>query len=216
MAGMNFLQLQDAVMGDRFDDSQRGDVKSWINSAYWSAWSAERWTFRNKTVQVGVTAGLQTVTGIPTDFQRAESLQNAQGMGLQYLEPRRFYARYYDDTQTITGLPESYTILDNVFTIGPASSETRSDYLLTYETAYTALFLDTDVPLLPEGSHVQVIVFGATATGLKTQNDFTWQFFIQEYMAGLDSLRSDYLSDESDDDAAYPIDPLGAYAAWLT
>lgn len=215
MAGMTFLQMQTAVMGTRFSEDQRGDVKSWINTRYWQAWSAERWTFRYATDLVTVTTGLQTVSGVAADFQRALSLERSNGDGLRYLEPRRFQARYYNATQTVTGIPEAYTILAGVLTVGPASSETKTDYLLTYEKTYTALVNDADVPALPEGCHDILLVSGATAIGLKRQNDFTWSFFEQDVDRALDTLRGDYLSDESDDDSSYPADPLGSYTGGL-
>lgn len=211
MAGLTFLELQAAVMGDRFRENQRGDVKSWINSTYWSAWSAERWTFRYATDLVTVTAGSNAVSGIAADVERVDSFQTSTGVRLQYLNPRRFEVDYYNAVSPSTGAPEAYTIIAGAVYVGPVSSESRSDYLMTYEKAYTALVNDGDVPLLPEGSQFSVLVFGAQALGLKLQNDFTWQFAEQTYMAGMDALRSDYLSDESDDDSVYPADPIGVW-----
>lgn len=206
-----FLELQTSVMGTRFDESQRGDVKTWINAVQWQAWHEERWTFRNATEVVTVTAGSNAITGLTADVLRVESIQRSNGVGLRYLEPRRFYALYYDNTQTTTGIPEAYTNVAGAIKVGPVSSETKTDYLVTYEKSYTKLVADSDVSLLPEGAHEGILVFGATAYGLMTQNDFTWSFFDQKYQATLATLRSDYLSDESDDDGSYPADPIGSF-----
>lgn len=206
-----FLEIQTSVMGTRFAEAQRGDVKTWINAVYWQAWHEERWTFRNATETVTVTANSAAVTGMTADVLRVESLARSNGAGLQYLEPRRFYARYYDATNPPVGPPEAYTNVAGVLSVGPVSNETKTDYWLTYEKAYTKLVNDADVPLLPEGSHEGILVFGATAFGLMTQNDFTWSFFDQKYQASLATLRADYLSDESDDDGSYPADPIGSH-----
>lgn len=209
MAALNFLQLQAAVMGDRFSEDQRGDVKLWINSSYWSVWTADDWAFRETTALVTVTAGSNQLTSFPTDFGESLALQRSDGTPLTYLSPRVFKARYYDATQTTTGTPEAYTVIAGVFSIGPVSNETKTDYLLTYQREYAALVNDGDVPLLPEGAFLDLLVFGAQARGLKLQNDFTWQFAEQSYMSAMENLRADYLTDEGDDDGSYPSDPVG-------
>lgn len=209
MAGQTFLQLQTAVMGTRFDDSQRGDIKTWINAAYWNCWSLERWTFRYATDLVTVTSGSTAVTGLATDVERVFSFQRSDGTKLRYLQPSRFDAAYYNATSPPVGAPEAYTIRAGVITVGPTSNETKTDYELDYEKAYTALVNDSDVPLLPEGSHEGILVFGGIAIGCKTENDFTWQFFQQEVDRTTQTLRADYLEDQSDDDGAYPVDAIG-------
>jgi hypothetical protein len=211
MAGLTFVQIQAAVMGTRFDESQRGDVKTWINDSYFQCWHAERWTFRKGTDLVTVTTGSSVVSGIATDVERVDSFLKSDGSALQYLDPRPFQSRYYNATSPLTGPPESYTIINGAISVGPVSNETKSDYLITYEKAYTALVNDGDVAMLPEGSHEGILVFGAIATGCQTENDFTWQFFQQKYDRTVATLQGDYLVDQSDDDGAYPRDPIGAW-----
>jgi hypothetical protein len=213
MAKLTFLELQQAVMGDRFSEDQRGDVKSWINARYWGVWSMERWTFRFGIDLVTVTSGSEAVTGVAADVERVHSFLRSDGTPLQYVNQREFEARYYNDVTPLVGPPEAYTLRSGSVFVGPASNETKNDYELDYEKAYTALSADTDVTLLPEGADLSLLVFGAQSLGLKLQNDFTWQFAEQTFMDALETLRSDYLSDASDDDGGYPRDAIG-FTGW--
>jgi hypothetical protein len=204
---MTFLQLQDAVIGDRFDESDRTDVKTWINARYFWLWHLEKWSFRHANDTVTVTSGSNTITGIPTDFSRAVSILRSNGDPLQYYAPRRFRSLYYDATNLAVGPPAAYTVESGTFYCGPYSNETKSDYMLTYIKAFTALSADGDVPALPSGAHLG-LVFGAAATGRKNQSDPTWQGFETDFNSVIAVLRSDYLTDETDDDGSYPADPF--------
>lgn len=207
---MNYLALQNAVMSDRFDESQRGDVKTWINARYWQLWNEEEWTFRYATATVSVTAGSKTVTGLPSDFLIARSLQRGDGDSLVSLPATEFERVYYNARTTETGLPEAYTVIGGTIFVGPAANETASDYQLVYQREYTALSADGDTPAIPVGAH-EMLVFGASAMGLQLQNDYTWQFQEQLYQDQLATLRKGYLSDRRDVNAAYAADPLGDY-----
>lgn len=204
-----FLELQTAVMGTRFDESQRGDVKTWINDAYWQAWTQEEWIFRVATDTVIVTANSNVVTGLATDVANVRSLQRSDGVSLDSMDPTDFERRYNSPSSTFTGTPEAYTVINGVVYVGPTSNVSASDYLMVYEKEYTALSADGDVPALPTGCHEGILVFGAIATGLQTENDFTWQFFQQKYDRTLDTLRRGYLSDRRDTFQSYTADPLG-------
>lgn len=205
-----FLELQTDVMGDRFVESQRGDVMRWINSIYWQVWNLEEWTFRYATANVTVTAGSKTVTNLPSDLGPVRLLQRGDGVALTYMEPADFNRLYNDPRNSYTGLPEAYTVINGVISVGPASSETASDYLLEYEKEYTKLVNDGDVPLLPDGCLSDILVAGPVALGQKEQNDFTWQFLFQTFQDGLDGLRRGYLVNARDAYQSMPADPLGA------
>lgn len=205
---MTFLQLQNAVMNDRFDESQRGDVQNWINAKYWEVWTLEEWTFRYGTDLVSVTTGSQTVGSLPADLENVRSLQRGDGESVDSMDPTDFQRTYNDPRAPWTGLPEAYTVINGVVSVGPASSETAADYLMVYEKEYTKLVADGDIPLLPAGSHEALLVFGPSSLGLKLQNDFTWQFFDQTYQSGLDVLRRGYLRDRRDSYQSYAADPI--------
>lgn len=197
-------------MADRFDESQRGDIRTWINSRYWYVWSLEEWAFRYATDLVSVTTGSKTVGSVPTDLGAVRSLQRRDGTSLISLSQVDFQRAYYDATTTETGYPCHYTVIDGAIFVGPSSNETKTDYQLVYEREFTALSADEDEPALPPGAH-ETLVFGASATGLKLQNDYTWQFFEQQFQDDIQTLRRSYLSDRRDLHSAYAADPLGDY-----
>jgi hypothetical protein len=199
---VNFLQLQTAVMGTRFDESQRGDVRRWINATYWRVWTLEEWTFRYATESVTVTTGSKNVTGL-TGRRRDRPFVPAWRRRRHHVARADRLPALYNDPRVGTGLPEAYTIINGVVSVGPASSETASDYLIVYEKEYTALANDGDTPLLPAGCHEDVLVFGAIARGLKTENDFTWQFFQQTADDGIDTLRRGYLTNRRDTNQSF-------------
>src|SRR5438309_566715 len=132
---MTFLQIRQAILTDRFDPSQDGDCKNWVNDAYGYIWGLEEWTFRYATSLVSVTTGSKTVGGLPTDLSVVRSFQRGDGTPLDSLDPVSFDRLYYDARTTWTGLPEAYKNVNGVLSVGPASSETASDYNLIYEKA---------------------------------------------------------------------------------
>jgi hypothetical protein len=207
-----FLELQADVMGDRFVEGQRDDVKRWINSTYWRVWTLEEWTFRYATANVTVTSGSQTVTNLPADLGLIRVFQRGDGTPLTWMEPEDFARVYHDPRASWTGLPEAYTVLNGVVSVGPASSETASDYQIEYEREWVKLVNDGDVPLLPDGCLSDILVAGPVALGQKEQNDFTWQFLFQTFQDGLDALRRGYLVSARDAYQSLPADPLGS--AW--
>lgn len=208
MAGLTFKDIQDAVKSDRFDEEQRGDIKKWINFRYWWLWHLEEWTFRYATGLVTVTAGSNVVTGLPSDFLVALSLQRADGAPLQYMGPASFQRGFYDTTTVQTGKPEAYTVIGGTIYVGPTSNETSSAYKLVYEREFTELVGDNDVPALPSGAHFG-LVHGGAAEGLKLQNDPTWQAFETDFNSVITILRRGYLVDQRDRSGSYPADPLG-------
>lgn len=211
MAGMTFLEIQTAVMGTRFDDSQRGDIKTWINDAYWACWTQEEWTFKYATDTVSVTNGSTAVTGVATDVVSVRAFSRGDGETLDSVTQADYQRLYYNPRSPWTGRPDVYTVINGSVFVGPASNETASDYQITYEKEYQALVNDGDVPMIPAGAHEGILVFGALSTGLQTENDFTWSFFQQKYDRSMDTLRRGYLVDRRDQNAVYAADPLGGY-----
>lgn len=208
MAGeLQFIDLQNAVKSDRFDEEQRGDIKKWINFRYWWLWHLAEWTFRYGTDVVTVTAGSQAVTGVAADFLIVLALLRSDGVPLTYMGPAKFYRSTYDTTQALTGQPEVYTIVNGSILVAPVSNETKSNYLLVFEKEFVPLVDDDDVPALPVGSHFG-LVHGGAAEGLKLQNDPTWQAFEQDFNSVVAILKQGYLVDQRDTTGSYPADPL--------
>ena len=209
MALQTFLDMQNAAMADRFDESQRGSVKNWLNSAYWQLWSVENWTFVQGVVSnASVTSGVQTLGGVPADLNTVRSLIRGDGTPIHQMPMLELQDRYYSPRSLQFGLPEQYADLNGVIYLGPIPNETSADYQLIYDKEFTALINDMDVPAIPVGAEM-AIVFKASATGLKLQNDFTWQFHEQDYQEQLDALRRNYLEVATERRLAVP-----AYRPW--
>lgn len=188
---MTFRQIVDAVLSDRFAESQRSDAKTWVNHRYWWLWSLEPWTFRFATADVTITAGSQTVTGVPTDFLMAHALITDDGTSLGALPDTRSFLESYYPSSDETGDPEAFTVVGGTLMVGP-TPQASATYRLLYEREFTELVDDADVPALPAGSHF-ALVHGGAAEGLKLQNDPTWQSFEQDFQASLTVLRQGYL-----------------------
>lgn len=218
---MNFVQIQNAVLSDRFRESQRADAINWINHRYAWIWALEDWSFKATITNVTVTANSSVVTGLPADLGTVRMLLTSDGTQLEYLTPERFYEYYYDNTTTLPGTAESFTVVNGAITIGPTSNVTKTDYRLLYDReparyvgggpgvgTLTAglLSADTDVPAMPEGFHF-ALVHGGAAEGLKLQNDPTWQAFEQDFQASIVAMRERYLTDQRWEHAQF-----GSYA----
>lgn len=190
---MTFREIVDAVLSDRFSESQRADAKVWVQHRYWWLWTLEPWTFKQGTDLVTITAGSQTVTGLATDVLSAHALIGPDGPLAMIPDPRVFYAEYLP-TSTEVGQPEAFTMVGSTVIVGPIPDTSSTDqYTLVYEKEFTPLAEDSDVPALPPGSHF-ALVHGGCAEGLKLQNDPTWQSFEQDFQATLTVLRQGYLS----------------------
>lgn len=212
---MNFKAIQDAVLSDRFQETQRGDCKNWINHRYAWLWGLEDWTFKSATAVVTVTAGSQAVTTLPTDISTVVALYRSNGDRLKYLMPVKFFELFYDTTNATTGTPYCFTIVNGQLFVGPTSNETAADYKLLYMREVTLLVNDGDTPGLPAGFHF-ALVHGGASEGLKLQNDFTWQFFEQDFQASIQAMSRAYLSDQDGDYQQYGADPLDGPQNWAS
>lgn len=203
---MTFKNIQDAVISDRFDETQRADVKNWINAVYGTILTAEDWTFLVTKSLVTVTAGSSTVTNLPTNLGVVLRLSRADGGALNFLSPQQFADAYYGETAT--GIPADYTVVNGVVSVGPISSETSALYQLEHEKEGTALSADADLPILPALSHM-VLVFGAAIMGLQLSADPSWQGLQPQYDGLYQGLRRRYLASQRDGGRQLGRDPLG-------
>lgn len=186
---MTFKEIQDAVLADRFNESQRADAKNWINHRYWWIWSLEPWTFKHAQGTGTVTAGSRTVT-TPTSFLHAHAVIDSDGVGLRPIsDPREFMTVFEPDE---TGDPEIFTVIAGVVLVAPTPTAGET-FTVLFDREYTQLVSDQDTPLLPSGAHF-ALVHGGAAEGLKLQNDPTWQAFDEDFQASLTVLRQNYLS----------------------
>lgn len=167
MRAITFKEIVDAVLFQAFDDTQRNYAKNWVNYRYTWICDSEEWTFTtSSSAAVGVTSGSNLVSGMPTDFGRPYALYHPTGYELAYLPEDEYEARYFQSAQPQYGIPEVFSQIGDQLVVGPASQETRSDYLLLYQRTPPLLVNDTDVPIIPAGYH-QALVDGGRAEGFK-------------------------------------------------
>jgi hypothetical protein len=199
---LNYLALQDAVLGRRFPAaSQRTNAKRWLATAYQDVWSAEDWTFKRVSrASLTMTAGDTTPT-MPADFGSAIELFDDSGNKLEYLSQERF-ERYFaaDLIVSTAGTPYAYTVVNRQIEVSSAPG--TATYKLSYYrrlshkesdgTTVTAGFMDedSDYPLWDD-NHA-VLIPRATAIGLIEVNDPTWQQAQEEYERQLGRMMSDY------------------------
>lgn len=197
---MTFKQLQDAVKADRFRESQRGDIMDWLNYRYAWLWDAAEWTFKRAKTTVTVTANSSTVSNLPADLGTVRKLRLSDGTRINYMDPDDFDDLYFG--QTATDKPQYFTIVDGDLSVGPISSVTDTGCGLFYDKSITLMAADSDTPAFPAEMHF-ALVHGASAEGLKLQNDFTWQAFEQDWSAAIQTMKAKFLLDHLGDDDQY-------------
>lgn len=194
---MTFLQIQNALISSvaaRFKESQRDDIKNWINDRYAEIWGLENWTFRHATAPINVVANNAEVTE-PSDIGIVNGLWNQYGDKLNYLSPDDYYTSHIANTYGgRTAVPDSYTVVNKQVKLDPTPSEAGA-YTILYQKAVTPLSADGDIPALPTEHHY-ILVHGAMATGSVMMNDFTYQFAEQRWANMLESMKQNYLVDQ--------------------
>jgi hypothetical protein len=199
---LNFLALQDAVLGRRVPAaSQRNNAKRWLATAYQDVWSAAEWTFKRVS-----RADLATIAGdstpvMPVDFQDVLDLYDSFGEPLLRLSQERFEYEFGDIlAQSQIGLPDAYTVVNRRIEIAPVpGGETfKLSYLRRLSSRTASLVVqagfmvdDDDYPLWDD--HHSVLIPRALAIGLLEINDPTWQEAQEEYERQLARMRDDYV-----------------------
>lgn len=190
---MTFLEIQDAVMDNLFDETDRANVKNWINLRYGWMLALEKWTFLNATASVTVTSGSQTVTGLPTNFGVVIGLWDSDGAPLKgYSDWREFLSRYNTNLDD-TGTPEAYTVIGGTLLVGPTPDTTATDFLLAHELEAAAMSADADVPVIPSLFHRSLVSAGR-AEGMKERLNPAWREVEQNFLASIDAMRRRYLT----------------------
>ena len=187
-----FLELQDAVILNLLDESDRAAVKTYINHRYGWILALEEWSFLNDTASVTVTAGSQTVSNLPSDFGIPIGLWDSDGNPLQAMSDWRRFQDLYNANLGDTGTPEAYTVIGSTLLVGPVPDTTATDYLLAYELEGAAMVADGDTPIIPSLFHV-ALIHGGRAEAMKMQHNPTWQAVEQDFLASIDAMRRRYL-----------------------
>lgn len=191
---MNFKELQDQVIAGSFDESLRGQVKTWLNNRYQMLWALDDWTFKDAAVNVGTLAGSNLLQNLPPDVGMIYSITNQDGEELLAIpDPREYYRTYVSATSPQVGPPEAYSAVNEQILLGPIADTTRDDYTLLYRKAVTLLDDDTDIPAFPAGFHL-ALVHGAKADGY-TMRAMILFAGVSEQMFGevVDAMREELL-----------------------
>lgn len=189
---MTFLEIQDAVLANLFDETERANVKTWINLRYGWLLAMEEWTFLNATDPVIVTAGSQTVSGLPTNFGVAIGMWDSDGAPMQGYQDWKAFLTTYNANRGTTGSPEAFTVIGDTILVGPTPDTTASDFLLAYELEAQAMAADGDEPILPPLFH-RSLVSAARAEGMKERHNPAWRDVEQNFIASIDAMKRRYL-----------------------
>ena len=199
---LNYLALQDAVLGRRFPAaSQRPNAKRWLATAYQDVWSAlespRMWTFSRVSL-AALTVSSATPT-MPSDFGEVIDLYDENGIPLTRLSQEEFEPVAV--SQVAQGPPYVYMSLNRQVTLAPTPSGSLA-YKISYRrrlshkesdgSTVTGGFMDEedDYPLWDD--HHSVLIPRATAVGLIEVNDPTWEQAQEEYERQLMRMREDY------------------------
>lgn len=214
---MEFSEIQDAVIGTRFNEGQRDSAIQWINWRYQWVNGMEEWPWMapvNGTFAIG---GNQMIIGANV-IRILSVYDNDNDIELQYLDPNEYRRTYLNSDEGTT--PETYTITipdgaslnvyDEVIKLGPPSSATNS-LDIVFRKRPPDLAANNDVPVWPSAYHFN-LALGAIATGLKIENDPTWEALETEFLAGVDAMRTEALPPGEPDTRQYGRE---LFDAWL-
>lgn len=191
---MTFKDIQDAVIKDTFDESDRADVKTWVNHRYGVVMNQNEWTFTQGSQNVTVTGGSQAISNLPADLGIALGLQRADGWPLEAIPEYRKFARRFLGTGNVqTGQPCAFTVWAGQVLVGPTSNESSTAYLLTYEKNVTPLVADSDIPVIPQEHHL-ALVFGGKADGLSLSSVLLADPFEQHFNTEIQAMTRKYLT----------------------
>lgn len=209
---MTYKQIQDAVLLNTFDESQRTSVKDWINTRYTWLCDLADWSFMRAVANVTVTNGTTAVSGVPADLGVANALVDQYGARLEKITNPEVFVHRYLGIPIFTGQPEAFTVFgspatfdggqfgdgdfgggEGLIAVGPTSNVTSAAFKLLYERAVPTLVADADVPILPAGYHMGLAV-GARALGCR-MNGMTAEAgdMDGEFRGTIDSMRAKYL-----------------------
>lgn len=201
---MTFLELQNAVLSDRFDESKRADAKKWINYRYGRLWAAEDWTFKKAVVSYNVTSGTQTVA--LNTIQRPYAIWDSTTSPLYARDIAIRPEDFYDSASRTSSIPGGFTVIGtNIILENPVSSNRT---LQVYgELKFVELSADGDTALIPSQFHT-ILVHGAASEGLKAENDPSWQGAEADFVAAYEDLKKGYLVEARTFGGAAPAWPV--------
>lgn len=205
---LTFKEMADYVIGERFDEAQREEVKQVLNVCYGLAFNSQQWDFRHTEATVAVNAGDPVLQSVPVDLGPIEGLVNERGFRLEYATPRQF--TQYAQGLTTDSEPAIYTRFDNEVRVAPTPSQSSPDWVVAYERRLTYMILDSDTPVWPAEHRYGVLVQGARAQMLAGENDPTYDTPQQYTELSLTACVRDYISDRRFTALQYGRDTLNS------
>lgn len=189
---MNFLEIQNEVLSDRFAESKRASAKRWINARYGRLWGMEPWSFKKLDTTVTLPLGASTVS-IAASVQRIFNVWDVttgtQGTPMRLIRPEDFY----DESVSSSGIPNGVTVINGVLKADRLASSNRTLRIIG-ETKFTELSADADIPAIPSEFHY-TLVHGAAAEGLRLENDPSWQGFEDDWTRGIEDMKRNYMTE---------------------
>lgn len=189
---MNFLELQDEVIASRFREAQRARIKRWINWRYQWANALADWPW---LAPISETVTFANPLTLDSDVLRVLNVHDVDNDAeLKYLSLVD-WRRWYADSDT-GDTPETYTLDATTaggtrLLVGPPSSATGSLEVI-FQSRPASLVENLDEPVWPEAYHYN-LVLGATSTGLKLENDPTWEALETEFLANIEVMKTEIL-----------------------
>lgn len=201
---MNFLDIQNEVITNRFNTNQLPQAKNWINYRYARLWALEEWPFKYQITDLAVSGGASSVAkGTIGDIVRLVDTSVAPSYSPLTAIRAEDIWDYTNTTQT--GAPYDYTVVGNTIYFERPMNANRTFKVLS-TIPFTALSADTDIPLIPTEFHYLLVV-GATAMGMVRENDPAYQSYEQQWNDGIQDLRAGYLTNLRPAYDSYPAWP---------
>ncbi len=202
---MTFADIYDEVITARFKSAQTPQIKRWINLRESQIWAAAEWPWKITAPTVITVDDEMTIfSTLPEDFQTPLAVYDDLGNKLRYMIQSEFDATYQSVAiNDVTGRATDFKFQDGTLTFGPALDaaydfsfsyyrkpihfdEDRANYVVGPMTE------DTDEPIFDTEWH-EIMTIGAISTGLKIENDPTWQSLEQEFGIMLAGMVDHYL-----------------------
>ncbi len=200
---MTFADIFNEVISARFKTSQTPSIKRWINLREAQIWASAEWPWKLVgPTALAVAIGVDTPT-VPSDIDRPSAIYDDQGSRMRYLTQTDFDDFYRAYTiNSSRGRSDAFKWNNGVLTLGPVPDATYS-YTMAYLRRichYDNTDALTDGPMVDDDDYPvydvewhEILTIGAIATGLKVENDPTWNSLEQEFGVMLTQMVEHYL-----------------------
>ena len=200
---MTFQEIYTEILAARFKSSQTAAIKRWVNLREAQIWAAAEWPWKIVgPTALTITAADNTPT-LPTDLFTPLAVYDDLGNSLSYSTQREFDDLYLQQSiDNVQNRPSAFKWNNGVLTLSAvpdASYSFQISYLRTQSHFATGgavtsgpMVADSDYPLFDSSWH-EILVLGGMSTGLKIENDPTWESLESEFGLMLNSMGDYYL-----------------------